>query len=307
MAVTKEQRTATHYSSPLRYPGGKAKVANYLKLLLLENGLTGCEYFEPYAGGASVAFSLLFEDFVDHIHINDLNRGVHAFWWSVLTETDELCELVSGSPLTVKEWGRQKKIYRDPSSSGLELGFATFYLNRTNRSGIIARGGVIGGLTQSGAWKMDARFNRDGLCARIRKISRFRNRVTLTCLDASALIKGVASDGPDRSFLYLDPPYYVKGEGLYDNFYTPTDHALIAAQMSDLETPWLVSYDATPEILSMYGGHQMVRYSLSYSAARNYLGTEAMFLSPDLVAPDTESPARVSSKEVVAARMQFTL
>ena len=99
------------YPSPLRYPGGKGKVANYIKLIFLENELIGHEYVEPYAGGASVALSLLYEDYSPHIHINDINLGVYCFWFSVLNRTDELCAKIDETPVTVEEWHRQRTIY----------------------------------------------------------------------------------------------------------------------------------------------------------------------------------------------------
>jgi len=140
------------YYSPLRYPGGKAKVANYVKLVMLQNDLVDVEYVEPYAGGASVALALLFEDYASYVHINDINRGVHAFWDAVLNDADDLCERVMQTALTVEEWLHQREVYRNPESDGLDLGFATFFLNRTNRSGIIANGGVIGGPDPTGPW-----------------------------------------------------------------------------------------------------------------------------------------------------------
>lgn len=289
------------YASPLRYPGGKAQVINFLKLLVLENDLVGSEYIELYAGGASVALSLLFEDYVSAVHINDLNMGVHAFWQSVLYQTDDFCTLVDEIPLTVEEWRRQRGIAASSDSSSLERGFATFYLNRTNRSGII-RGGIIGGLDQSGPWKMDARFPRAALIRRIRKIARFRSRITLTRVDALDLL---LSDSPSTDacrFYFLDPPYYARGERLYDNFYSHEDHQKIHDAVINLGHPWIVSYDAAPEIMRMYGESRSLRYSLSYSANSRERGSEVMFSSSGLALPE-ESPSNVSLRRVDEARI----
>ena len=200
------------YPSPLRYPGGKGKVANYLKLLMLRNGLVGSEYVEPYAGGASVALALLFERYASHVHINDLNRSVYAFWNAVLERTDELCDLVGRVDVTVEEWYRQREVQHQDDSDPLVLGFSTFFLNRTSRSGIIG-GGIIGGKDQTGAWKIDARYRPEDLVRRIRRIARYRSRITLTRLDAADMLRDTLP-AIDSAFVYLDPPYYVKGEGL---------------------------------------------------------------------------------------------
>jgi DNA adenine methylase len=290
------------YVSPLRYPGGKGKVANFVKLLMLENDLVGRDYVEPYAGGASVALALLFEDYAGHIHINDINPGVHAFWDAVLHATDELCRRIETVPVTVEEWHRQRDVHRDPTTTGLELGFATFFLNRTNRSGIIS-GGVIGGLDQKGLWKIDARYNAAKLVRRIRKVRRFRSRITLTRLDAADLLRQwTDARAQHDAFFYLDPPYYVKGGDLYDNFYGHEDHKTIASLVQRVPHPWLVTYDAAPEVIAMYGARDLHRYGLHYSAAKRVRGSEVIFTSSGLVLPQ-DRPAGVSVATVERARL----
>jgi DNA adenine methylase len=288
------------FPSPLRYPGGKGKVTNFIKLLLLENDLVGAEYVEPYAGGASVALSLLYEEYVSHIHINDLNRSVHAFWRAVLTTPTELCDLIETASITTQEWDRQRAVQQLTDPDPLALAFSTFYLNRTSRSGIIG-GGMIGGREQTGDWKLGARFNRDELIERIRKIARFKNRITLTGIDTAEYLATTLTD-VERPFLFLDPPYYVKGEGLYQNYYRHQDHQTIAKLVMALDAPWVVSYDAAPEITTMYQGVASVHYDLNYSAANRYRGSEVMFFSPNLSLPDVVSPALIATKETEQAR-----
>jgi DNA adenine methylase len=292
------------YPSPLRYPGGKGKVANYIKLLLLENDLVGCEYVEPYAGGASVALSLLFEEYADHIHINDLNRSVHAFWKVVLERSVDLCDLVASVNVTTEEWHRQRAIQAEDDPDEFDLAFSTFFLNRTSRSGIIG-GGIIGGLDQTGQWKIDARFNRNDLIRRIRKIARYRNRITVTCLDAAEYVTKVLP-GISSPFIYLDPPYYVKGEGLYQNFYRDSDHKQIKALVSELRAPWVVSYDSAPVIAELYEAFPSIGYDLNYSAQRRHRGAELMFFGPGLVLPDVSSPANVPFSVVDDFRITLT-
>ena len=288
------------YPSPLRYPGGKGKVANFIKVLMLENQLVGKDYVEPYAGGASVALSLLFEEYADAIHINDLNAGVYSFWYAVLNDTDELCDRIMSVDLTMHEWHRQREVAATTTSSGVDLGFATFYLNRTNRSGII-KGGVIGGKTQHGDWRLDARFNRQDLIGRIRKIRRHRSRIHLSNQDAAEFLQPWTQNGQPASFLYLDPPYFVKGQGLYDNFYTVQDHAALAEMVQRITHPWIVSYDAAPQTLSLYRPWRSLRYSLNYSANTRGHGAEMMFFSADLSVPQF-APSAVTTKDVIRLR-----
>jgi DNA adenine methylase len=289
---------AQRYTSPLRYPGGKAQVVKFLKLLMLENGLVGSTYVEPYAGGASVALSLLFEDYVSSVQINDLNLGIYDFWQNVLYQTDAFCRMIEEVPLTVEEWQRQRSIAVCAESTSFERGFATFYQNRTNRSGIIS-GGVIGGLKQTGSWKLDARFPRAELVRRIQKIARFRSRIKVSRCDALELLQSAPNVG---CFYFLDPPYYARGARLYDNFYDHDDHQEICHATANLKAPWIVSYDAAPEIIEMYCQYHMLRYSLAYSTNSRERGSEVMFSAPGLTMPQV-LPSDVSARRVEDARL----
>lgn len=288
------------YPSPLRYPGGKGKVANYVKLVLLDNDLLDCRYVEPYAGGASVALSLLFERYASHVHINDLNRSIYAFWKTVLEEPDELCRRILDTRVDIEEWQRQHAIQHEAEIDNLDLAFSTFFLNRTSRSGIIG-GGVIGGREQQGHWKIDARYNVNALVRRIQKIARHRSRITVTGRDTARYIRSELRNIPD-AFVYFDPPYYIKGQGLYENYYEHEDHAEVAQLVLDLDVPWIVSYDATPEIDKMYDGATRVSYDLHYSAADRSRGSEVMFFSRSLRVPEGALPAGIPSNYVDALR-----
>ena len=266
-------------------------------MLFLRNGLVGYDYVEPYAGGAGVALSLLYEEYASHIHINDLDQSVFAFWHAVLNNADELCQRVASTAVTIEEWERQKEVQRSADADSLDLAFSTFFLNRTNRSGIID-GGVIGGRDQEGPWKLDARYNVEALTCRIRKVARYRNRITLSRMNAADYIREVLSRLPRQTFIYFDPPYYVKGEGLYDNSYQDADHVEVAELVRDVTQPWVVSYDAVPRILELYDDFSHITYSLSYSAANRYRGSEAMFFSPNLKFPDVPSPANIQTGSV---------
>jgi DNA adenine methylase len=284
--------TANHrYTSPLRYPGGKGKLTDYVKLIIQSNGLIDGTYCEPYAGGSSVALALLFEEYVSQAHINDLNASVYAFWSSVLYRADALCALIEDVEVTMDEWYRQKEVQANAAQhSLLELGFSTFFLNRTNRSGII-KGGVIGGKGQTGKWKLDARFNKVDLTERIRKIARYRSRIHLHNLDAKDFILGVLPGLPAETLVYLDPPYYVKGEGLYDSFYTHADHLEISRLVKrSIKQHWIVSYDAEPAIEKLYAKCNGITYGLNYSAQDRYEGAEVMFFSKSLRIPDIANP-----------------
>jgi DNA adenine methylase len=280
------------YNSPLRYPGGKSALVDFIKEIFRENGLCDGAYAEPYAGGASVALSLLFEELASKIYINDADPAVHAFWFSVVNDNEGLCRLVRDTKPTLREWDRQRSIYAEGGrASKLQLGFSAFFLNRTNRSGIIASAGVIGGRKQDGNWKIDARYNRPELASRIERIGQYRDRIEVSNYDAAVFLSQAAKLMPAKSLLYLDPPYFVKGERrLYANYYEARDHAAIAKRVQKLVRNWLVSYDHVPEIRALYSQRRSLTYPLRYSASSAREGDEVMFFSDGLIIPKKSRP-----------------
>lgn len=280
-------------ATPLRYPGGKGKLTEFLKDLIKINQLEGGTYVEPYAGGAGVALNLLFEGVVSKIVLNDLNPSIHAFWHSVLYENDALCKRILETQVNMDEWYKQKEIQSSAQEhSTLTLGFSTFFLNRTNRSGII-NAGVIGGKEQTGKWKINARYNKEDLINRIKRIGTLSDSITLYNKDAVVLLNETVSSLEGNVLVYLDPPYYIKGQGLYQNFYQHDDHVNIGNIVTNkLHSPWVVSYDATKEIFDIYKNQKKIIYGLNYSAQRKHVGSEVMFFSQDLVIPTTLNPSK---------------
>lgn len=281
------------FYSPLRYPGGKRKLTNYVVQILTKNDMIDGTYVEPFAGGANVALSLLFERYVNKVHINDLDPAIYNFWHQVLNNTDELCQKIRDTKVTIKEWHKQKKILNDNNSEGLEFAFALFFLNRTNRSGII-KAGVIGGKNQDGNYKLDARFNKDDLIKRIEKIGRHRNNIRLTNLDVEELLKEYKKK-KSKTFLYLDPPYYVKGGDLYTHNFKHEDHLSLSKLMAKIKTKWMVSYDYVNEINEMYVNYEKIIYGINYSVQKRYKGTEVIFFSKDLNRPKVDDPTKVKT------------
>lgn len=277
--------------SPLRYPGGKGKIAKYVKLLFEENYLLDGHYVEPYAGGASIAVDLLSNEYVSEIHINDIDIAIYAFWHSVVNETDKLCEKIHNAKLSIDEWLVQREIHRNRAGhSMLNVGFAAFYLNRTNRSGILG-GGVIGGIKQTGEWKIGARFTKENLIERIKNIADYKDRINLYNRDAVDLINDLGERLPRRTMFYLDPPYYDKGKDLYINYYKHVDHVKIANTMKAFsERYWLVSYDNVEVIRDMYSDYRQLQYGLNYSAAKPKKGSEVLVFGDSLVVPDIQNP-----------------
>lgn len=268
--------------SPLRYPGGKAFLYNDFLAILKANDLLQRPYVEPYSGGCGLGLGLLMNGAMSRLHINDVDRSIWAFWHSVLYSTEKMVDRITETPVSLAEWKIQREIqFRKEDCDVLDLGFSTFFLNRTNRSGVIHSGGAIGGVAQSGNYKIDCRFNKSDLIRRIARISKYRGRIELTRLDGNELMSGLS----DRSVLYVDPPYYDKGSTLYMNAYSKRDHSVLASTLRMSKTPWILTYDDVPGIRELYKNENCYSIDVSYSVQTKRIGKELLILHESLKAP----------------------
>ena len=278
------------FNTPLRYPGGKDKLAGFIKMIFEQNYLLGGHYVEPYAGGAGIALNLLTHGYVSCIHLNDVNPAIYAFWHSVINQSEALCKTIHDVEITMEEWQRQKAILNSPENhSLLEVGFSIFFLYRINRLGIL-----WGGKNQKFHWKFDARFNKIDLIRRIEWIALHRSLIRLYNLDAADLIKTVLPTLPDETLIYFDPPYYVKGQWLCEDHYLHDAHVSIANLIKEhIRHHWIVSCDDTPEIIEMYKDYPTITCRINYSARDRYKGAEVMFFSRGLIIPNVKNPSNL--------------
>lgn len=262
--------------SLLRYPGGKASIAPMLSYVITKNKLQHCQYVEPYAGGGGLALNLLFRRLVSDIHLNDFDPLIWSYWYSILNFTNEFIEKIRDIDVTLDEWHRQKEISKNLENySVFEAGFATFFLNRTNRSGIIS-GGVIGGLDQSGKYKIDCRFTKKTAIEKLNRIRPFHHRIHLYNKDAVDFMKEIDDELPKNSLFCIDPPYFSKGSSLYTSFYDKEDHKEVAKCVKSLKTKWLLTYDNADEIKALYPPSRQYNFSLNYSVQTKRKGTELL-------------------------------
>lgn len=265
--------------SPLRYPGGKTILARFLEDVIDLNDLRGGAYCEPFAGGAGAALALLEKGVVSNLILNDADKRVYEFWHSAITDPDRFCKRINDVPLTIDEWRHQHQICTNPDSyDEFDVGFAAFFMNRCNRSGVLSGAGPIGGYSQEGRWRINVRFNRDGLVERISALKKFKEKIRFSNLDAIAFLKQALPNGNKRksTFIYLDPPYVVKGQRLYLNAYEERDHAMLARyMMSQKRLPWVMSYDDNATVRRLYSDCRQAllptRYSLQEKRSENEL------------------------------------
>lgn len=270
--------------TPLRYPGGKTQLAPFVSDLLRSNDLLQCVYCEPFAGGAGIACRLLLNGTISEAWINDIDPAIYAFWFSVLNSTDDLCDRIQRAKVDIPEWHRQRRIHAQERSNLLKLGFATLFLNRTNRSGIL-KGGVIGGLNQNGNYAIDCRFGRDELIRKIRRIAVYKDQMQLSCVDARKYIRYNLKKLPQHALVNIDPPYYRAGPDLYTNAYQHEDHLALSKQVHEMPHRWILTYDDVPEIRNMYKSLPQYRKTLMYYAQVKRSAEELLILSKNLTPP----------------------
>jgi DNA adenine methylase len=283
--------------SPLRYPGGKASLAGFFENTIRALGLVKPTYVEPYAGGAGAGLELLYRGIVGRVVINDFDYSVYSLWDSMLHRHEDFLDRFDAVPLTVDEWRRQRDVYRrrdEPGLNKLDLGFATFYLNRTNRSGVL-RGGIIGGLKQEGTYKLDARFNKATLRQRIEQVGRHRSKISVTHQDGVARLRHWLPK--ENVFAYVDPPYYEKGSALYLNSFNDDQHRDLARWLNTLaDANWVLTYDRADFIKNLYLDRTALDFNLHYSAHKRELASELMVVSNPVAdafaQPSADSPGK---------------
>lgn len=282
--------------SPLRYPGGKSQLTPLVIDVLRANDLFYGEYAEPFAGGAGIACTLLVNGYVSRIHINDLDPSIFSFWWSVVHEPEKLCRLIAETPVTIEEWHRQKALQGRDDIDTVELGFSTFFLNRTNRSGIIL-GGVIGGLEQNGNYPIDCRFHKVNLTKKIERIALHADKVNVSNLDALDFLKTFKKNKQAlKTLINIDPPYYVRGPELYRNWFTDDDHKALAKAVDRIKPYWMVTYDNTVQTRQLYAKHPSFSNSLRYTAQVKRAGMELLVMDPRLQLPSSLALLKAAQK-----------
>jgi DNA adenine methylase len=207
------------YLSPLRYPGAKSALIPVISDLVSGGSRVlghPALFVEPFAGGASTGLRLIVEKVVDRILLADADSMVARFWQVAASETEWLIDRMWAEPVTLERWDYWRR-WTPKRIDDRETAVKCLFLNRTTFSGILhGRAGPIGGRRQSSAYKLDCRFNKEGLEKRLRLIGGLyssRRIVDVWCKDWRQTLADVAEWYPhllpNRVIAYLDPPYLV--------------------------------------------------------------------------------------------------
>ena len=282
--------------NPLRYPGAKSKLYDYIyKLLTVENKV-GCTFYEPFAGSASLSFLLLENNAIQKAVINELDPLLYNFWLSVFDNTEDLVQMIKDIDITIENWHEFSR-YRDKNylhgKTTVQIGFAGLFLNRTNFSGIL-KANPLGGLHQNSSYSIGCRFNKNKIIDSIQELSKFRNKIEIHNMEALDFMKQELRYKRNKSiFVYIDPPYYKEGANLYRYYYTPAQHKALAQYLLKKTFPWLVSYDDSEKIKKLYTQVAPLKIHMDYSIHTSRKAEE--LLISNLEIPPIEEITQYSS------------
>lgn len=285
----------TQLISPLRYPGSKALLSDYIADFIVDQELIGTTIVEPYAGSAIISFIMLFRDYAEHSIIIERDPLLYCFWFCVFNRTEELIERINMVDVTIETW-QNFQPYRQVDDINvfpiLDMGLAGLFFNRTNFSGIL-KAGPLGGRQQLSQYRIDCRFNKSTIIRQISEIAPLNNRVTILFGDALRfLINNRDEYEAGNYFLYIDPPYFKEGKNIYRYWYNLQDHINLSEFLLGTNTPWLVSYDDHKAIRDLYVNHaQLQQIYFDYAAGRPKRSPELLISNrriPPLVAVNNE-------------------
>ena len=246
--------------TPLRYPGGKSWLFEYVSAFLEFHDIHLGTVVEPFAGSASISVGLLKNKLADEAYICEKDPLISSFWDVALTANDELIENVRRLSVSISTWKKFKKYLRPDAVtrfSTMELATAFVFYNRTNYSGIL-KAGPIGGKRQESKYNIKCRFNKEYVCQKIATLDSLSGKIHVIRGDGIRFIREYSrrSHGEDQ-FFYIDPPYYDAGKVLYRNYFEVEDHIRLANTLEPLTEPWLLSYDDVDFIHHTYEGTKL--------------------------------------------------
>jgi len=267
--------------SPLRYPGSKKRLVLYLYEIIKYNKLNPNVLVEPFVGGGNIALHFLLNGIVNKIIIADKDKLIYSFWEVLFSNPDYLIDFIKRVKIDLDTFYKYKEIARNSEYCEKErLAEACIYLNRTSFSGIMTdRVGPLGGKNQQSQYKIDCRFNKEGLIEKIKYISAFRRSVIVLSSDWRDTIQygqdwAINKKRLNRLFFYFDPPFFHKANDLYRCYFNKEEHKRFYKEIIRLNYDWVLSYDNATEIRELYSNekyitmHIEVPYSINSHAKR---------------------------------------
>jgi DNA adenine methylase len=255
-----------------RYPGGKKKLSSIIVDNLKQlNQNKKMQYREPFMGGGGICFKFL--DQAESIWINDKDIGISCLWTSVINYPDELQELVMNLVPSTKYFYLFKDMLLSKEDMPLDkdsivnYGFMKLAIHQMSYSGLGTKsGGPLGGVSQESKYKIDCRWSPAYICQKIVKnneILKLKKIHSGKCTNVD--FEDCIRDESELALIYLDPPYYIKGNDLYQHGFTYDNHKRLSESLKNSNHEWLLSYDACEEIKTLYSWADIQVIDVNYS------------------------------------------
>lgn len=272
--------------TPLRYPGGKGVLKYFLANSVLNNNLKGGVIVEPFCGGSGATIPLLKSGIIEELWMNDASPLISSFWESLFFNTNELVKLIKETPVCMKTWNACKEVVDSPyKHDTLKLGFSSFFLNRTNRSGLLM-GGPIGGKNQSGPYLMQCRFNKEKLISRVLSVASLRDKVKIDNIDGVDFLKKTESM-VDSSLVFIDPPYVKQGYNIYRKYsFKKHDHVRLSEYIQRSKWKWIITYDDHQLVKDLYSGDAVQSMRIDYFSKKEKSNNEIIFAAQSCILPN---------------------
>ena len=273
--------------TPLRYPGGKAWLTNYVESFICYNRLNVDTIVEPYGGSAAVSIRLLQRGIVKQAFISETDPLIVAFWKTVIERNKELIEYVNSYEVNLDTWHLFKRYISTSEISKhneIELAGAFLFLNRTSYSGIL-KAGPLGGRNQVSKYKIDCRFNKIAIAKKIREIARLEGKIHIVESDGLKFMKKISAAPVDNTLFYVDPPYYGAGKLLYRHYFEEQDHVNLSHFLKAFNLPWLLSYDNAEFIKNLYEGSKSSSVYTDYQSGHFKKGVKELLISNKPIPP----------------------
>jgi len=237
--------------SPLRYPGGKTRVAK----LLLAYAPEHKEYREVFAGGAALFFH---KAKCEKNWINDRHPGLYAFYVALRDHFPafaKLCRKQAGDLRTIFNYWADRRDLMDASDGDyiVERAVQFFFINRTVWTGRVVydpqRRSRLYFSNPEGWGRLEEKLGKLELIAQKLQGVTISNDSFEQCL----------SHLSNNALVYCDPPYirdtYCSAtDKLYDKSFNEEHHRLLARLLEETPARVMISYDDCPQARDLYSG-----------------------------------------------------
>jgi DNA adenine methylase len=252
-----------------RYPGGKSKLKKTIvPFIESKSELNPLEmaYYEPFFGGGSIGLELLRLNFKEY-NFNEYDTALFYLWKTIFyTDCIDLFKLIDQYVPIVDDFEKFKDDLLNCSDTEINLGFKKLVLHQISYSGLgVKAGGPIGGKNQSSKYDVSCRWNSKKIIQKIKEIKKesFNKVINFTNNSFEDI------DFGENNFLYLDPPYYEKGNELYQYGFTQKQHENLYQILNTTKNYWILSYDNNSYIKEMYKSYNIEDFDAKYSITQN--------------------------------------